>query len=87
MTKNRTTDQAMERVARKHGLTVDELMGILSEATRPEFEAYPEDTEKYGRMLYVKSSLVKPFYLSRKKARTIVAVFDTIKQWATGELK
>lgn len=86
-TQNRTTDQAIERVAQKYGLTVDELMGVLEETTQPEFSAVPENTEKYGRMLLVKSSLVRPFYLSRKKARTIVAVIDQIKAWANGSLK
>lgn len=86
-TKNRTEDQAMERVAKKYGLSVDELLGVLTETTTPEFSAQPEDTDKYGRMLHVKSSLVRPFYLSRKKARSIVAVFEPIKAWADGSLK
>lgn len=86
-TKNRTYDAAMERVAKKHGLSVDELLGVLTETTAPEFSAIPQDTDKYGRMLYVKSSLVKPFFVSRKKARTIIAVFDQIKAWADGSLK
>jgi hypothetical protein len=87
MTKNRTVDQAVERLAQKYGISPDELIKALDKVTTPEFGAHPEDTEKYGRMLHVKSSLVRPFYLSRNKARTIVAVFDTIKAWANGELK
>ncbi len=81
-TKNRTTDQALEKVAKAHGISVDELVKLLNDKPTPEFSAEVVETEKYGWMLHVKSSLVKPFYLSRNKARTVMAVIDKIKTWA-----
>ena len=86
-TKNRTEDQALERVAKKYGLTVEELVDGLNGKTQITTDAKPKDTEKYGRMLEVTSTLVRPFYLSRNKARTIVQVFEQIKAWADGTLK
>jgi len=87
MSQNRTTDQALERVAKKYGLTVDELGAVLEGKTQVATDAKPKDTEKYGRMLEVTSTLVRPFFLSRNKARVIVQVFDKIQAWADGSLK